>query len=46
MQWTLRTQAVLNALAAILAGCTLAAITIVGDGSIPATPGELCPPIC
>jgi hypothetical protein len=48
MQRTLRMQPMLAALAAILAGCTLAAsaIAVGGSGSIPAMPGEGCPPTC
>ena len=48
MQRTLRMQPMLAALAAILAGCTLAASAIAVNGSqpFPAMPGDACPPIC
>ena len=48
MQRTLRMQPMLAALAAILAGLTLAAsaTAISGGGSIPAMPGDSCPPMC
>ena len=48
MQRTLRMRPMLAALAAILAGLTLAAsaIAVSGSGSIPAMPGDNCPPMC
>lgn len=48
MQRTLRVRPMLAALAAILAGLTLAAsaIAVGGSQSFPAMPGDACPPIC
>lgn len=48
MERTLRPLPILAALAAILAGFTLAAsaIAVGGGGSIPVMPGEICPPFC
>jgi hypothetical protein len=48
MQRTLRMQPMLAALAATLAGLTLAAsaIAISGSQPFPAMPGEGCPPNC
>lgn len=48
MQSILRLQPMLAALAAILAGFTLAAsaIAVSGGGSVPAMPGDACPPMC